>query len=228
VTNPANFPERLEALSEATPARLTLARAGYSPTTAERLRFAHDHSLARDAVRRELDADQLRADLQCLGISAGIVRSRARDFNEHLQRPDNGRRLCPEDRVALGAPTEIVFIVADGLSAGAAERYAPRLLEAYGGVDRVVIVRRGRVAIGDEIGEALGAQLAVVLIGERPGLSAAESLGAYITYGPVIGRTDAERICISNIRDQGNRPENAALSLREAVAAGLKDRKTGL
>lgn len=224
----SDFPNRLEELADLTPARLTLSRAGASPSTLEKLRFAADHSLARDAVRRELNAAHVTAELQRAGISTAVVRSQAKSLDEHLQRPDWGRRLNPVDRIALGAPCEIAFIVADGLSAGAIERYGARLLEAYGGVERAIVVRHGRVAIGDEIGEALGAELAVVLIGERPGLSAAESLGAYITYAPRIGRTDADRVCLSNIRDQGNPPENAALQLREIVAAALRDQKTGV
>jgi len=224
----SNLPNRLEALSSFTPARLTLGRAGASPSTHEKLRFAADHSLARDAVRREMNAPLVMAELQSVGISSAVVRSQVSSLNEHLQRPDLGRRLNPADRIALGAPCDVAFILADGLSAGAVERYGARLLEAYGGVERAILVRHGRVAIGDEIGEALGAEVAVVLIGERPGLSAAESLGIYVTYGPQMGRTDAERICLSNIRDQGNTPENAALQLREVIAIALRDQKTGV
>lgn len=217
-----------EMLGTITPARLTLARAGASPATAERLRFAADHALARDAVRRELDGAGLLAALAERGIRGALVRSRATNVAEHLRHPERGRQLLGADRVALGPPREIAFVVSDGLSAGAVERYAPSFLHALGGVEWAAVVRHGRVAIGDEIGEALEAELVVVLIGERPGLSAPESLGAYITYEPRIGRTDAERLCISNIRDGGAPPETAAAQLRDMIANALRDRKTGI
>src|SRR5205085_11638313 len=104
---------------------------------------------------------------------------------------------------------DAVFIIADGLSSRAAERYAEPLIAATRSelpgwrFGPVCVVERGRVAIGDEIGSRVGASLAVVLIGERPGLSSPESLGAYLTWSPRVGRTDAERNCVSNIRAEG-------------------------
>ncbi|AIE86550.1 ethanolamine ammonia-lyase subunit EutC, partial [Fimbriimonas ginsengisoli] len=217
-----------ESLRALTPARLELRRAGPAPSTAERLRFAADHSLARDAVRRPLDARSLLVVLETIGIEAVEVRSRACSSSDHLLRPDLGRRLDPKDLVRLAGPTETAWVIADGLSSGAVERYAPRLLSAVGGVGRAVVVHHGRVAIGDEIGAALGASLSIVLIGERPGLSAAESMGVYVTYGPAVGCTDAQRNCISNIRDGGLAPEAAAELLSEMVARARREQRTGV
>lgn len=218
----------LERLCVFTPARLELGRAGASPSTAERLRFAVDHARARDAVRRSLNEQVMRKSLAEVGIESRLVRSQAETFDDHLLKPDAGRRLRGGDTVALGAPVDIAFVVADGLSAGAIERYAARLLIAFGEVSRVFLVKHGRVAIGDEIGEVLGASLAIVLIGERPGLSACESLGIYVTYAPRVGRTDAERVCISNVRHQGISPEEAAIQLRQVVDDALSNGRTGV
>jgi ethanolamine ammonia-lyase small subunit len=224
----SKLPDRFDVLSATTPARISLSRAGASPTTKERLSFAVDHSLARDAVRRSLDTEALSRDLVAIGVESRVVRSRAATFEDHLLHPEDGRRIDPADIVSLGGPVETVVVVADGLSAGAVQRYSPRLLQALGGVPQVVIVRHGRVAIGDEIGSLLQATFAIVLIGERPGLSAAESLGIYVTYNPRIGRTDSERNCISNVRDGGTPPEVAAQQLGELLVLARAARRTGV
>ena len=217
-----------EFLRSFTPARVDLRRAGASPSTTERLRFNADHALARDAVKRPLDVVRLTSELKGIGVETVLVHSMAATLEDHLIRPDLGRRLLPEDRIALFRPVQTSFVVADGLSAGAVVRYAPRLLSALGGASRVVAVKHGRVAIGDEIGEAQEASLSVVLIGERPGLSAAESMGVYVTYSPRVGRTDAERWCISNIRDDGTTPEIAAEQLRSMMNRAESERRTGV
>lgn len=151
-----------------------------------------------------------------------MVHSAARDRAEYLRRPDLGRRLDAESALKL-APGEFdaALVIADGLSALAVERYALRtvseLRERLKAEDwnlaALVIARQARVALGDDIGARLGARMVVILIGERPGLSSPDSLGAYLTYDPITGRTDAERNCISNIRDQGLTPELAAYKL---------------
>jgi ethanolamine ammonia-lyase small subunit len=140
------------------------------------------------------------------GIDAGVGERRA-----YLRRPDLGRRLATasaEELRKIQATADVLFVIADGLSALAVERHALPLLAATvplmtGTIGPVCVVSQGRVAVGDEIGELLQARVVVMLIGERPGLSAADSLGVYITWAPRVGRTDAERNCISNIRSGG-------------------------
>ena len=203
----------LKRLRDYTNARVGLGSVGHSLPTHALLDFNLDHARARDAVHRELGA---------LPVDALAVHSAARDRAEYLRRPDLGRRLDAESAAKL-APGEFdaALVIADGLSALAVERYAlhtvaelrERLkLDAWH-LAPLVIARQARVALGDDIGARLGARMVVIFIGERPGLSSPDSLGAYLTYDPVTGRTDAERNCISNIRDQGLTPELAAYKL---------------
>jgi ethanolamine ammonia-lyase small subunit len=199
---------KLERLRDFTTARVALGRTGHSLPTRELLEFQLAHARARDAVHARLDAPALLLHWKALGIDAIPLHSAAPDRATYLRRPDLGRVLDRESRSRLNAypPShDAVFIVADGLSALAVERHATPLLQLIlrKFVGSVVLVEQGRVAIGDEIGEALGASLAVVLIGERPGLSAPDSLGAYLTWRPRRGLTDADRNCISNIRTEG-------------------------
>jgi ethanolamine ammonia-lyase small subunit len=187
-----------------TAARVELGRVGHSLPTAQLLEFQLAHARARDAVHLPLDAASLVAELnrKCL-----VLKSAAPDRTTFLRRPDLGRRLSapliPDKR-----GFDAVFVVADGLSALAVHRHAVPLLtrvfaRLHWNFAPIVIVEQGRVAIGDEIGEALDAALAVVLIGERPGLSSPDSLGVYLTWSPKPGRTEAERNCISNVRPEG-------------------------
>jgi len=190
-------------LRQFTPARVALGRSGHSLPTAELLRFQLDHARARDAVYRELDAASL-------GVPHTLLRSAAPDRRTYLQRPDLGRRLSADARLEKG-DYDAAIVIADGLSAPAVQRHAVPLLEALLArlaaeewrLAPLTVVLQGRVAIGDEIGERLGARQAVVLIGERPGLTSADSLGIYLTWDPRRGRTDAERNCISNVRTEG-------------------------
>lgn len=183
-------------LSAFTAARVGLERRGASLSTREVLRFDLDHARARDAVWTELDPSSLE-------FEHVLVRSLARDRRTYLLRPDLGRRLEGKlERVGC----EVAIVVADGLSALAVHRHAAEMvarLKDLMEVGAVVVATQARVAIGDEIGEQLGAEVVVVLIGERPGLTSPDSLGAYVTYGPRLGRTDAERNCVSNIRPEG-------------------------
>ena len=208
------------ALKAYTPARIALGRAGSSLPTAAGLEFQLAHARARDAVQSELDVERLERDLSAHDTLH--LQSAAPDRATYIMRPDLGRRLAEASVQTLAEVSQgydAVFIVADGLSATAAQRHAAALLEetcAYLDGWRlapVVIVEGGRVAIGDEIGEALQARFSVVFIGERPGLSAPDSLGVYITYAPRKGRTDAERNCISNVRPAGLSYEAAAREL---------------
>lgn len=222
-------------LRQLTPARVSLERTGNSLATSELLEFRLAQARARDAVHVPLDVPSLRAELRGIGVESLAVASAARDRTEYLRRPDLGRRLDVTSRASLEVPIEgakTVFVVADGLSAIAVHRHAPPLLGLVkrelesGGetIAPVIIATQARVAIGDEIGAALGAEMAVVLIGERPGLSAPDSLGIYLTWQPKPGRTDAERNCISNIRPEGLSYEAAAFKLLFLIreARGLK------
>ena len=202
------------ALRALTPARLALGRTGASLPTGEVLRFGWDHAQARDAVQRPLDLQGLEEDIAALGLRSLRVASRAKDRIVYLMRPDLGRRLAREDAEKLdqaaGQGCDLALVVGDGLSALAVQRHAAPVLQQITAsvppdwsVSPVVIATHARVALGDEIGERLAAKLVAVLIGERPGLSSPDSLGIYLTWQPRVGRTDAERNCISNIRPEG-------------------------
>lgn len=236
------------ALRRFTAARIGLGRAGVSLPTARHLEFQLAHARARDAVHAPLDAQAVEAALRALGLDVIALHSAAPDRATYLQRPDLGRQLDEASNrrldEALGkrpdAPAgaspngcDVAFAVVDGLSALAVERHAAALLGqvlplvARQGrtVAPVALVRQGRVAVGDEVGERLGARLVVVLIGERPGLSSPDSLGLYLTWAPRRGLTDAARNCISNVRPEGLGYEPAAQRLawlvNEAFARSL-------
>ena len=226
-----------------TPARIALGRAGTSLPTAELLRFAAAHAQARDAVHVPLDVPALTADLLAASQPAGgpvmAVRSRAPDRAAYLRRPDWGRQLdaASADRLqalAVG-PVDLAVVVADGLSALAAQRHAPTLLAALstalaGGLTLapLVIATQARVALGDEIGALLQARLVLVLLGERPGLSSTDSLGAYLTHAPQIGCSDAQRNCVSNIRPAGLAPAAAAQRIAWLLREALRRRLSGI
>lgn len=215
-----------------TPARVALGRAGNGLPTAAHLDFQAAHAAARDAVHAALDVATLQADLSAIGIASIVVASEASDRRTYLLRPDLGRRLRAEDRATLpSSPGAMLFVVCDGLSATAVQRHAAPLLAH---IDQailtapVVIAQQGRVALGDDIGEAMGAEAVAVLIGERPGLSAADSLGVYLTWQPRRGRTDAERNCISNIRPEGLPPRAAADKLMWLIGEMRRLSLTGI
>jgi ethanolamine ammonia-lyase small subunit len=204
--------------------------------TAAHLAFQADHAAARDAVHATLDVTRLQAELTRAGIGSLAVRSAAPDRQVYLRRPDLGRRLLDTDRARLPImPDATLFVVCDGLSAVAVQRHAAPLLtrvipglHAAHPVAPVVIATQGRVALGDDIGGTMRAEAVVVLIGERPGLSAADSLGVYLTWQPRPGRTDAERNCISNIRPVGLPIPQAAAKLLWLIEAMRRLRLTGI
>ena len=220
-----------------TPARVGLGRSGVSQLTRDVLSFQLSHAQARDAVHARLDTGAL---AETIGALRPVLRlhSAAANRAEYLQRPDLGRRLDDRSRAALSAHAEgtadVAVVIADGLSALAVERHAAPLLErllprlAAWKLAPLCVVEQGRVAIGDEIGEALKARLSVVLIGERPGLSSPDSLGGYITFAPRVGRTDAERVCLSNIRPEGLGYDQATEQLERAVSEAFERRLTGV
>lgn len=219
-----------------TPARVGLGRTGVSQRTGDLLAFQRAHALARDAVHARMNSEALAAQLaEIAGMPVVRLHSAAGDRSVYLQRPDLGRRLDEASRARLEKGAwALALIVADGLSAIAVERHVPPLLqELLPRLDGwrmapLTVVEQGRVAVGDEIGHALGASLAVVLIGERPGLSSPDSLGAYITWEPRVGRTDAERNCISNIRTEGLSYSQAAAQIVYYLTAARQRQLTGI
>lgn len=220
-----------------TPARVALGRVGNGLPTAAHLDFQAAHAAARDAVHAALEVTALQAELTAARLPSIAVRSAVPDRRAYLLRPDLGRRLCEADRARLpAAPGAMLFVICDGLSAIAVQRHAPVLLgqivpalrRAGHEVAPIVVAEQGRVALGDDIGETMGACAVAVLIGERPGLTAADSLGVYLTWQPRRGRTDAERNCISNIRPAGLTPVAAADKLLWLIGAMQRLRLTGV
>lgn len=220
-----------------TPARLALGRAGSSLPTREVLAFQLAHAEARDAVWTPLDAPALQQQLEADGWATLAVQSAAPDRQAYLARPDWGRRLHPDSCAALtraGLAADVAFVVSDGLSSTATQRHtAPLLrllrplLEGFS-LAPLIIATQARVALADEVGEALQARLAVSLIGERPGLSSPDSLGAYVTYAPRRGLTDAARQCLSNIRPEGLQLADAAAQLAALIHTALATRHSGV
>jgi ethanolamine ammonia-lyase small subunit len=240
--NPLVGPGPATGLRAYTPARVGLGRTGVSQQFRDVLAFQLAHAWPRDAVHARMKAAAVQAAIAELaarphGSQVTRLRSNAQDRTTYLQRPDLGRQLDENSRNALAnlATTgfDLALVVADGLSALAAERHvAPLLAEllprvADWKVGPICVVEQGRVAIGDEIGLALRAELSVVLIGERPGLSSPDSLGAYVTWQPRPGRTDAERNCISNIRPEGLSYRDAAEQLMNCLLTARRRKLTG-
>lgn len=222
--------DRLGALTQA---RIMLGRAGQALPTRALLDFQLDHARARDAVHAAFDPARVAA---AIGRPTITVRSQAADRQAYLKRPDLGRLLHAEDAARLPASGDILaIIVADGLSATAVHAHAAPLVAALLArladwrIAPIVLVQQGRVAIGDAIGAALGVELALVLIGERPGLSAPDSLGAYITWQPRPGRQDSERNCVSNIRPPHGLGYDAAADMIAALLSAARQlRLTGV
>ncbi|MDB5917328.1 MAG: Ethanolamine ammonia-lyase light chain [Massilia sp.] len=226
-----------------TAARIALGRAGVSMPTAPQLAFQLAHAQARDAVHVELDDIALAGSLTAaLGLPCLALHSAAPDRAAYLRRPDLGRMLDAQSRSALaalerpGAPYDIGFVIADGLSALAIERHALPFLRSWLGarvaepmsMAPLAIVRQGRVAVGDEVAQLLGAQLVVVMIGERPGLSSPDSMGLYLTWQPQVGMTDERRNCISNVRLAGLGIDDAARKLHYLVAEARRRGLSGV
>ena len=215
-------------LRQYTAARVALGRAGNGLPTEAQLAFQAAHAAARDAVHAELDIPTLQT---ALARPSRTVRSACPDRRTYLLRPDLGRRLHDLDRVMLEqekANNSIVFVLCDGLSAIAVQRHAAAVIAELNPDGPIIIARQGRVALGDDIGAALGAAAVVVLIGERPGLSSPDSLGAYLTWAPRPGRTDAERNCISNIRPEGLPIPQAAAKLSWLIKEMRTRKLTGI
>jgi ethanolamine ammonia-lyase small subunit len=239
-------PDPWAALRRHTMARIALGRAGASLPTAEWLRFALAHAQARDAVHLPFDAPLLARELAARGVPVRTVHSAAADRAAYLRRPDLGRRLADGAAAALTADpvpapwcasgADLAVVLADGLSARAVHTQALPLLDALLPLLQgeglrlapVVLAQQARVALGDAVGAALAARAVLVLIGERPGLSSPDSLGAYLTWAPQPGRSDAERNCVSNIRPEGLAHAAAARKLAWLLGAARRLGATGV
>lgn len=236
------------ALRQFTDARIALGRSGVSLPTNAHLAFQFAHAQARDAVHRDLNGPALSEQLSAAwpGLPGAVLQlhSAATDRNHYLQRPDLGRRLdmasrellAPSEGTLEARPFDLALVIADGLSAWAIEQNAAPFLavlhQRMAGecwqVAPLCVVRQARVAIGDEIGQALGAKTVVVLIGERPGLSSPDSMGLYLTWMPRVGLTDASRNCISNVRPAGLSYDEAAHKLHFLLAQARQRQLSGV
>ena len=233
-------PDPWQHLRQHTAARIALGRAGASLPTDEWLRFGVAHALARDAVHLAFDGDGLARQLTDHGFDAVQVESAAADRATYLRRPDLGRRLSARSAALLadiaGPVGDLAVVLGDGLSALAAHRHGlplllelrPRL-EAEGlRIGPVAVARQCRVALGDEVGALLKARAVLVLLGERPGLSSPDSLGAYLSWAPAPGLADSQRNCVSNIRPEGLRYDEAARKIAWLLAAARQLGATGV
>ncbi|MGO8908577.1 MAG: ethanolamine ammonia-lyase subunit EutC [Bradyrhizobium sp.] len=237
---PAPSPRSIGDLRDLTPARVGLGLAGASLPTKALLEFTLDHARARDAVHAGFDVSAMMRGLGELGLEVSSVSSRARNRKDYLRRPDLGRMLDPDSQHLLasraGGARRLAIVVGDGLSPAAVNAHAIALLRSLvpqlAGdaieIGHAVVASQARVALGDEIGAILGAPMVVVLIGERPGLSAADSLGVYLTFAPRVGLTDEKRNCISNIHRAGLGYDEAAFRIAWLIREGLARELTGV
>lgn len=239
-TQKSFVPDSWESLKAFTRARIALGRTGIAPPLNEVLNFKMCHAHARDAVYSILEVNELEEALQQFQSSVVTVASQAGDRSVYLQRPDYGRKL---DKISLdnlknesSYSVDVSITVADGLSATAINKHAvpvlkkliPRLKQSVLTIAPIVIARQARVAIADEIGSLLNAKLSLILIGERPGLSSPDSMGAYITYNPSPGTTDESRNCVSNIRPEGLNYDLAAEKIVKLIKASLQLKLSGI
>ena len=248
MTNIVDERDPWHTLRRYTAARIALGHTGVSQPTHAQLDFQLAHARARDAVHQALDLEALTASVQTAWPACGaplLLHSAAENRNVYLQRPDLGRKLDEDSRTLLAAgrrdvsderPIDLAIVIADGLSALAIDQNAAPLLHALHvrlaqevwALAPHVIVQQGRVAVGDEVGELLGAKMVVVLIGERPGLSSPDSMGIYLTWAPRVGLTDERRNCISNVRPAGLHVEDAAHKLHYLLSEARRRQLSGV
>jgi ethanolamine ammonia-lyase small subunit len=232
-------PQNWIALRRYTPARIAIGRAGCGLPLKAHLEFQAAHARARDAVQASLHVDALIAALAVFGWPVCMVSSAAPNRQVFLRQPNLGRLLSTESKTELSEPMiapDVVVIIGDGLSSLAVERNAipvlkilwPQLQNLGYRLGPIVVATQARVALADQIGELLQAKLSVMMIGERPGLSAADSLSLYLTYGPRVGRVDSERNCISNVRHDGMNAENAAAQSLDLIKSMFAHRASGV
>jgi ethanolamine ammonia-lyase small subunit len=225
-------------LRQFTQARIALGRAGNSLPTRAVLEFGMAHALARDAVHTPLPKELLLDQLHDAGLETLCVHSAAQNREQYLRRPDYGRALSGDSRQLICKQPvkgfDVVVVIADGLSAVAPHQHAMPLIKALLPLlddckwGPIVVAEQARVALGDEVGELLQARQLVMLIGERPGLSSPDSLGIYLTHEPRVGRTDAERNCISNVRPAGMGYQAAAHKLCYLMAGAHRLGQSGV
>jgi ethanolamine ammonia-lyase small subunit len=237
-TTPRPSPQTVADLRSLTPARVGLGHVGASLPTSALLAFTLDHARARDAVHAPFEVAAIASDLDAFGLETVAVASQAVDRADYLKRPDLGRRLDHDSRDCLnrrdGAPCDVIIVIGDGLSPAAVNVHALGLVAALMpqlaglAVGPVVLASGARVALGDEIGALLHARMVLLLIGERPGLSAPHSLGAYITFAPEPGLTDADRNCVSNIHAAGLSYDEAAHKIAWLAREGFSRGVTGV
>lgn len=239
---PPVTPDPTDILRQATAARIGLGRSGASLPTREWLDFQAAHAAARDAVHVELDVDRITTAIEALGYDVVQCRSAAESRSDYLLQPELGRRLDDESRDRLAklvgdrSKYDLAVIICDGLSASAIHQSAapvlghllPKLAAEKWQVAPICVVRHGRVGLQDEIGSLLRAKLALTLIGERPGLAAANSMGAYLVYDPNVGNTDADRNCVSNIHEGGMTCEAAAQLLFQLLTEAKQQQLSGV
>jgi len=225
-------------LKKYTNARIALGRSGNSLPTDKVLEFRMAHAMAKDAINTALDLLNLVEDVKKLGLNSILLQSQITSDIDYLKNPNMGRLLnemslkkledCPEKNNTLS------IIIADGLSAEAVNIHAIKLIEQlipklkFKNISPIIIVKYARVAISDEIGEMLNSNIALILIGERPGLSSPTSMGAYITYNPKKGNTDEKRNCISNIQTEGLSYEFAAMKIAYLIDEMIHKKLSGV
>ncbi len=237
---PAGTAPGLASLGAVTSARVGLARTGTAMTTADLLAFQSDHAQAREAVHAAFEVDRLMAEFDAAGVRTVPVATRSGGRGQYLRHPEAGRRLSGSARELLSAEAvdspDVVLILSDGLSATAANRHGVgfvldlrrRLLAESLNVAPVVIAPFARVGLLNDVGAALGVAVAVIVLGERPGLSAPDGLSVYAEYAPRSGLTDADRNCISNIRPGGLPPAIAADRAAELIRTMIDRRTSGV
>lgn len=239
-TSKTAITNRWAILRKYTDARIALGRTGTSLPTSELLAFQFDHANAQDAVHIPLDPHKLITELTSQ-LPTILLTSKAQSRTQYLQRPDYGRVLSNKSRESLSqyrkvGGYDIAFAIADGLSSIAVQRHAPKMLahlldhfkQSTMEIAPITIVLQGRVAVSDDIANALNAKCVVLLIGERPGLSSPDSLGIYYTFAPRPGLKDDSRNCISNIRDGGLSYAEAKAKVIYLVTESLKLGKSGV
>lgn len=244
MTLPSRPRRTMDELTSLTPARVALGRTGAGLPTRALLDFTLDHARARDAVHAPFDTAAIVSSLGGLTREVIEVSSQAQGGihgrTDYLKRPDLGRLLDQPSHRRLAQrdamPCDVVLIIADGLSPAAVNAHAAPLVHtlmpvlAGAGIDvgPLVLATGARVALGDEIGMLLRTRMTVMLVGERPGLSVPDSLGAYLSFAPRPGLTDAERNCVSNIHDAGLTYAEAAFKIAWLVRQGLARGITGV
>ncbi len=235
----APSPHSIGDLRDLTPARVGLGLAGASLPTKALLEFTLDHARARDAVHAGFDVSAMMRGLGELGLEVSSVSSRAGNRKDYLRRPDLGRMLDPQSQHLLASRAggaRLAIVIGDGLSPAAVNAHAiallrsliPQLTADEIEIGHAVVASGARVALGDEIGAILGARMIVMLIGERPGLSAADSLGVYLTFAPKVGLTDEKRNCVSNIHRAGLGYDEAAFRIAWLIREGIARELTGV